>query len=133
MILLTFSRQPAVMQLSHRLILLLICFAGHIGSTRAQEFNPYYNFRHLDVENGLADNIVYHFLQDSKGYMWLGTRSGITRYDGIRTINFQHNDLDKKSIAGNFITRILEDSNHLIWIGNNEGVDLFNPTDNYTL
>jgi ligand-binding sensor domain-containing protein len=96
----------------------------------AQKFNPYYNFKHLNVENGLAQNIVYHFLQDSRGYMWLGTRSGITLFDGVRTINFQHDDQDKKSISGNFITRILEDSNHQIWIGNNAGIGLFNQADN---
>jgi signal transduction histidine kinase/ligand-binding sensor domain-containing protein len=96
----------------------------------AQSFNRYYNFRHLNVENGLPDNTVYHFLQDSKGFMWLGTRNGITLFDGIRTINYQHNDQDKKSISGDFITRILEDSAHQIWIGTSGGIDLFNRSDN---
>jgi hypothetical protein len=27
----------------------------------AQKFNPYYYFKHLNVENGLAENVVYHF------------------------------------------------------------------------
>ena len=106
----------------------LLAFYFHIAS--AQQFNPYYNFKHLNVENGLANNIVYHFLQDSRGYMWLGTRNGITLYDGIRAISFLHDDQNKKSISGNFITRILEDSNHSIWIGNNAGIDLFNKTEN---
>ncbi|HCL83750.1 MAG TPA: hypothetical protein DIC22_07240 [Chitinophagaceae bacterium] len=109
---------------------LLICSAGLFHTTDAQDFNPYYNFKHLHVENGLTDNIVYHFLQDSRGYMWLGTRGGITLYDGIRTINFLHDDQDHKSLAGNFITRILEDANRRVWIGNNAGIDLFNPKDN---
>jgi signal transduction histidine kinase/ligand-binding sensor domain-containing protein len=109
---------------------LFLFFYIQIQTGIAQSFNPYYNFKQLNVENGLAQNIVYHFLQDSRGYMWLGTRNGITVYDGIRTTNFQHDEQNKKSISGNFITRILEDSNHSIWIGNNAGIDLFNAKDN---
>ena len=101
-------------------------FAGGYG----QNFNPYYNFKQLNVQNGLVQNIVYHFLQDSRGYIWLGTRNGVTLFDGIRSIKFQHADDDKNSLTGNFITRILEDSNHTVWIGNNTGIDRFNQTDN---
>ncbi len=110
--------------------ILVMFFAACFAPAAAQNFNPYYNFRQLSVENGLAQNIVYHFLQDSRGYMWLGTRNGITLYDGVRTINFLHDDQDKNTIAGNFITRILEDSSHQVWIGNNSGIDLFNRNDN---
>ncbi len=51
---------------------------------------------------GWSQNIVYHFLQDSHGYMWIGTHNGLTLYDGIRTINFLHNEQDNTSIAGTF-------------------------------
>ena len=112
----------------HTCWILLFLLNSH--SLFAQRVNPYYNFRHLNVENGLPDNTVYHFLQDSKGFMWLGTRNGITLFDGIRIINFQQNDQDKKSISGNFITRILEDSDQRIWIGNNAGIDLFHRAEN---
>lgn len=95
-----------------------------------QKFNPYYNFKQLNVQNGLAQNIVYHFLQDSRGYIWIGTRNGITRFDGIRTINFQHSENNSHSLGGNFITGIFEDSNHVIWIGNDAGIDRFNPEEN---
>ncbi len=109
--------------------ILIFLFSAYIQYGFSQ-FNPYYNFKHLNVENGLVQNIVYHFLQDSRGYMWLGTRNGITVYDGIRTINFQHDEKNKETLGGNFITRILEDSDHLIWIGNDAGIDLYNRADN---
>ena len=44
---------------------------------QAQSFNPNYNFKHLNVQNGLTQNLVYHFLQDSRGYMWIGTHNGL--------------------------------------------------------
>src|ERR1700733_12414371 len=96
----------------------------------AQNINPRYNFKNLNVQNGLVDDIVYHFLHDSKGYIWLGTRNGISIYDGMRTVSFQHDDQNKKSLSGNFITGILEDTQHRIWVGTNAGIDLFEAPDN---
>ncbi len=118
------------MQARLRKDILLLFFSGIFQFSSGQNLNPYYNFKHLNVQNGLVQNIVYHFLQDSRGYLWLGTRNGITLFDGLRTINFQHADNNKSSIGGNFITRILEDSNHIVWIGNNAGIDRFNQLDN---
>lgn len=93
--------------------------------SQVQPFTPGYNFKHLNVQNGLVQNIVYHFLEDSRGYIWIGTHNGLTLYDGNRTINFLHNPQVNSSIAGNFITSILEDSLHNIWIGNENGIDLY--------
>jgi len=109
--------------------LFLIIFSASLHS-QGQVSNPYYNFKHLNTQNGLIQNVVYHFLQDSKGYLWIGTRNGITLYDGIRTINFQHAEQNKKSLSGNFITCILEDRNHIIWIGTDEGIDQFDQSTN---
>src|ERR1700737_3302725 len=100
------------------------------NSLFAQSLNPRYNFKHLNVQNGLAQNIVYHFLQDTHGYMWIGTRNGLTLYDGVRTINFFHDEKNERSISSNFITRILEDPLHRIWIGTDVGICLYNRTDN---
>ena len=111
-------------------IILYLIFQAISVCSYSQNFNPYYNFKQLNVQNGLVQNIVYHFLQDSRGYIWLGTRNGITLFDGIRSVKFQHADNDKNSLTGNFITRILEDSNHTVWIGNNAGIDRFNQADN---
>ncbi|HET7003400.1 MAG TPA: two-component regulator propeller domain-containing protein [Puia sp.] len=111
-------------------IILYLIFQVTSVCCDSQNFNPYYNFKQLNVQNGLVQNIVYHFLQDSRGYIWLGTRNGITLFDGIRSIKFQHSDNDKNSLTGNFITRILEDFQHTVWIGNNTGIDRFNQADN---
>jgi len=111
-------------------IILYLIFQAVSVCCHSQNFNPYYNFKQLNVQNGLVQNIVYHFLQDSRGYIWLGTRNGITLFDGIRSVKFQHADNDRNSLTGNFITRILEDAHHTVWIGNNAGIDRFNQADN---
>jgi signal transduction histidine kinase/ligand-binding sensor domain-containing protein len=113
----------------HKLLSIILLFVAgfHLN---AQSFNSHYNFKQLNVQNGLVQNIVYHFLEDSRGYMWLGTHNGVTLFDGTRTINFLHNDQDKKSISGNFISSILEDPAQQIWIGNENGINLYNRIDN---
>src|SRR6185503_16979747 len=112
----------------HRLLLFIFISTG-IASP-AQSFNTRFNFKHLTVQNGLAENIVYHFLQDSRGYMWIGTHNGLTLYDGIKTINFMRKDGDSTSIAGRYITGILEDSSQQIWIGHENGINRYNRKDN---
>jgi len=115
--------------LSARFVLALSFLTSAISGT-GQTANPYYQFKRLNVQNGLVQNIVYHFLQDSRGYIWIGTRNGITLYDGIRTTNFQHSDLNNNTLGSNFITRFLEDSDQHIWVGHDAGIDLFNKTGN---
>ncbi len=97
---------------------------------QAQSFNPNYNFKHLNVQNGLTQNIVYHFLQDSRGYMWVGTHNGLSLYDGIKVINFVHDDQNSKSIARNFISGIAEDSSGQVWASNENGIERYNRSDN---
>jgi len=100
------------------------CFA------QEQPFTPSYNFKHLNVQNGLTQNIVYHFLQDSRGYMWIGAHNGMNLYDGTRIINFLPDENKKGSIGGDFINSLLEDSSQRIWIGNESGIDLYNRATN---
>jgi ligand-binding sensor domain-containing protein len=98
--------------------------------TQVHPSTPAYNFKHLNVQNGLVQNIVYHFLHDSRGYIWIGTHNGITVYDGTRTINFLHDPQIRSSIAGNFINSMLEDSSNNIWIGNENGMDRYKRSTN---
>ena len=113
----------------HMLWMIILIIVSGI-TIHAQSFNPNYHFKHLNVENGLTQNIVYHFLQDSRGYIWIGTHNGLSLYDGIKTINFLHSDQDSGSLSANFISSILEDSAQQVWIGNEKGIDLYDRNNN---
>jgi len=112
----------------HMLLMIILIMSG--VQTQAQSFSANYHFKHLNVQNGLTQNIVYHFLQDSKGYIWVGTHNGLTMYDGINATSFMHDEQKNNSLASNFITRILEDDEHQIWLGNEKGINLFNRSNN---
>ena len=42
--------------------------------------------RFFSAGNGLGANNVRSIVQDEKGYIWLGTTTGLIRYDGYRTM-----------------------------------------------
>lgn len=46
------------------------------------------NIRTYSIEDGLVNNDILNIRQDSRGFMWLCTRGGLSRYDGIRFTNY---------------------------------------------
>src|SRR5215470_4915535 len=45
--------------------------------------------RTYTTQDGLGSDLVRHVLQDSHGYIWLGTRAGISRFDGYGFVNYR--------------------------------------------
>ncbi|RMD94562.1 MAG: hypothetical protein D6814_14355, partial [Calditrichaeota bacterium] len=75
-------------------------------------------FKHLTIDDGLSQNLVYSIFQDSKGFLWFGTSDGLNRYDGYRFKVFKHNPFDSTSLADNDIVySIFEDRAGRIWVG----------------
>jgi len=92
------------------LIFLITCFSD-IYSQNNLKFN------HLNSEDGLSDNRVNCFVQDQRGFMWIGTNNGLNRYDGHEFIAFNTENLGKTRICGNNISALDIDINGRIWIG----------------
>ncbi|HEY6899379.1 MAG TPA: two-component regulator propeller domain-containing protein, partial [Puia sp.] len=71
-----------------RLLYLLLCLFGGLRAltqpTKAVPSPTSYITRNIDISNGLACNDVYSIDQDRYGYLWIGTRVGMQRYDGLR-------------------------------------------------
>lgn len=62
-------------------------------------------------------------IQDSRGYLWMGTRGGgITRFDGMTFTTFTN----KNGLSNNVINCIKEDAQKNIWIGTNDGLSFYN-------
>jgi ligand-binding sensor domain-containing protein len=82
-----------------------------------------YNFRNLSVKEGVAQSQVYSLLQDSRGFLWMGTRGGgLTRYDGLTMKTFTVKD----GLVNNYVFCIKEDKQHKLWIGTNNGLSEYN-------
>ncbi len=85
-------------------------------------FSQDYNFRNFNSEDGLAQSYVYSIIQDTNGYLWIGTGNGVSRYNGFKFENYLNSD----STADNVITCSIRDGEY-VWFGHmNGGLSRFN-------
>ncbi len=89
-------------------------------------------FKHFSLEEGLPQSQVFDVINDSRGFIWVGTRGGgIARFDGntFKTYNTQ------QGLINNFVNCIYEDTKQNILVGTQSGLSSFNGIDftNYKL
>ncbi|MEJ0035373.1 MAG: two-component regulator propeller domain-containing protein [Gammaproteobacteria bacterium] len=82
---------------------------------RAPETRPMY-FEHLTIRDGLSQSTVMSFLQDSQGYLWIGTESGLNRYDGYSIREYRRERGDEHGLANDYVWSIVEDGNGDLWL-----------------
>ena len=78
--------------------------------------NTQYSFLKLDNLDGLVNNQVTCFFKDSRGFVWIGTTAGLSRFDGTEFVNYKHSIGDTSSIVDNYIETIQEDKKGNLWI-----------------
>lgn len=84
------------------------------------------SFTSLTVENGLAQNSVMAIAQDSVGFIWLGTRNGVNRYDGYRFKTYNRNTRYANNSEQGETTSLLTDFTGTLWEGNSKGLYRYN-------
>jgi len=82
-------------------------------------------FSRLDLTNGLSHNQVNKIFQDSKGFIWIGTLSGLNRFDGQQFKVFKHDPRDDKSISGDFIANIFELPGNKLYLEIANGANIY--------
>lgn len=94
----------------------LICHAAgyHTGGT-------------LSGDNGLPHYQVNTIATDSKGYVWAGTRNGLSRYDGYSLRNYFNIAGDTTSLRHNYVRKVFIDSADRIWVLTIHGLSRYNP------
>src|SRR5687767_941883 len=60
-------------------------------------------FEHLTMRDGLSQSTVMSILQDSEGYLWLATESGLDRYDGYSVRAYRRERGNQHGLASDFI------------------------------
>lgn len=83
---------------------------------------------YITVQTGLPQGFIKSLVQDRRGFIWLATRDGLCRYDGVRFKIFHHNPLNPHSVSFSSIYEIRQTPQGLLWLSTEiNTVDLFDP------
>ena len=115
--------------------ILLLCILHVISATAAEPRliklpvteGKDIRFTHLSTEEGLSQSRVDHVLQDSQGFLWIGTYNGLNRYDGYHFQQYKPEANNPNSIGGVFIYGLFQDRSGTLWIAVDQGLDRFDP------
>jgi len=83
-------------------------------------------FERVTVDDGGEPDVIKCILQDRDGFLWLGTPSGLLKYDGYSFKAYTNNPQSPTSISGNSVNSIYEDREGNLWIGTEKGLNKFN-------
>jgi len=95
-------------------ILSLILISGSLNSQT-------YRFRNYGEKSNIPDNFIYTINQDIYGYLWIGTRDGISKFDGFEFHRIAYPD----STDGRYPTCCIRDKSGKLWFGCNDGMIFF--------
>jgi len=96
--------------------LILLTFAIVLFFTTELKSQTYY-FDNYSVKNGLGQSTIYSMIQDEAGYLWLGTESGVSKFDGLVFVNYT----SEEGLAENGVRAIIENKNGDVWLGHTGG------------
>lgn len=71
-----------------------------------------YSYVNYNIRDGLAGSVVYCMAQDHDGFIWFGTETGLSRFDGSSFKNFTTAD----GLPDNEIIQIKVDKKNRIWV-----------------
>ena len=80
----------------------------------------------FSIRDGLSQASVTCFEQGSDGFIWVGTRDGLNRFNGYNFDVIRHQLNDSTSLSHNYITDIEEDEQGNLWVGTIFGLNIFN-------
>ncbi len=89
--------------------ILLLVFASFVSSTA---FPQEYSYTHYDITEGLAGTTAYCITQDADGFVWVGTETGVSRFDGTHFRNFTTTD----GLPDIEVLQIFGDSKGRVWM-----------------
>ena len=92
--------------------------------------NPYnFPFRKYQVNDGLSENTVTSILQDRKGFIWVGTKDGLNKFDGTDFTTYRKQN-SKHALQNNYVTSIVEGKGDELYVGTDDGVYIMDRRDN---
>jgi len=129
-----YLRLKTSVRLTRYFLTVIISLSFSLGGTaflKAQIKPSYFNdFRHYTSESGLSSSYISTIGEDKKGFLWIATGNGVSRFDGHHFTNFTHYADDSLQHAIGYVGSIVIDpSDERIWLGADKSI-LYSSIDN---
>ena len=99
-------------------VLAVLVFAQHASALDPSRTLTQYVHRIWQVQQGLPQASIYSIVQTHDGYLWLGTQTGLVKFDGARFTTLD--ELDGGASPNMWVTHLIEDDESALWIGTNQ-------------
>jgi signal transduction histidine kinase/ligand-binding sensor domain-containing protein len=116
---LPFVKPPCAARVFSAGIFALLVFFSRENISTAAPALPNYFTRSWQTEDGLPQNKVTAVVQTHDGYLWVGTYSGLARFDGVHFTVFD--EVNTPELRSSRVTSLFEASNNVLWIGDEGG------------
>ncbi|MDP5136433.1 triple tyrosine motif-containing protein [Rheinheimera baltica] len=100
------------------IVLLLALSPDQADSSSLPETGLFHQVGHA---SSIPDNVVTSIAQDQQGFVWIGTPSGLLRYDGYQFLLYTHNSNIPDGLPGMFVNDIMQQYNGNLWIATDPG------------
>ncbi len=88
------------------------------------------NLRHISQTKGLPNNHITDLYKDSRGFLWIGSATGLSRYDGYTTRKVTDMVGKRTGIMSEQILRIQEDAVGRLWVQSESYYAIYDPETN---
>jgi len=86
------------------------------------------SFREITTRDGLPQSFISGIEQDDSSFVWIGSRNGLVRFDGLHFKLFQHDPYDSNSIYSNIIGWVNRDHKNRLFIQSDaRDIDIIDP------
>lgn len=87
-----------------------------------------FSYSHLDMRDGLSGTRIYSIVEGSDGAIWIGTKRGIDRYNGVEVTNYQLTPTSRASDASERSIRVVKVPSGCLYAYDNKGkISVYNP------
>ena len=86
-----------------------------------------YRFTRINSNRGLSDNQIKTVYKDGSGFVWIGTVSGLNRYDGYNVKVFENHPWDTTSLISGDVNKVFEGPEGKLWIHTWSGTSVYDP------
>lgn len=77
------------------------------------------------IKDGMSQSSATQLLEDSHGFLWIGTPNGLNKYDGTDFQVFEKSLDGKTGLTDGYIEKLYEDDEGLLYIGTNQGLNIY--------